>query len=165
MDRHKMEQLEDKVGELLRFGSSSCVRQANAIMIAEFENLLYFALDFTDPKPKPKHTIADNYPAGGLTASEPCAFCVDYEKLEEKIEQLQAKLDAEKQHSKIRTESCNESNVKVEQLLTENEKFPETFLKLAEEHYWDTFEDDIDIIISHIKSLLNLTKQSLKESD
>lgn len=88
MDRSEMEQLRDKVGELLRFGSSSCVQQAHNIMITNFETLLIFALNLTEPKPKPKHTIADNYPAGGLTATEPCMFCEDYEQLQDKNERL-----------------------------------------------------------------------------
>lgn len=86
MDRYKLEQLRDKVGELLRDGTSSCIRQANGLMVENFETVLYFALDLTNPKVKPKHTIADNYPAGGLTQSEPCMFCVDYEKLQTLLE-------------------------------------------------------------------------------
>ena len=82
MDRHTMSQLENKIGELLRFGSPSCIRQANSLMCENFENILRFALDLTEPKPKPKHTIADNFPAGGLTSTEPCMFCEDYEQLE-----------------------------------------------------------------------------------
>lgn len=91
MDRHKLEQLRDKVGELLRFGSSSCIRQAHGIMTTEFENVLYFALEKTEPKSNPQHTIADNYPAGGIP--EPCTFCENYEELENKNAELQAKLD------------------------------------------------------------------------
>jgi len=88
MDRHRLKQLRDKVGELIRFGSPSCMREAHSIMRDEFENVLSFALELTEPKPKPKHTIADNYPAGGLTATEPCMFCEDYAKLEEQNEKL-----------------------------------------------------------------------------
>ena len=90
MDRHTLEQLRDKTGELLRFGSPGCIGQANDIMLGNFQNLLFFALNLTEPKPKPKHTIADNYPAGGIP--EPCIYCVDFEKLEEKNETLQAQL-------------------------------------------------------------------------
>ena len=88
MDRHRLKQLRNKIGELLRFGSPSCIREAHSIMRDEFENVLSFALDLTEPKPTPKHTIADNYPAGGLTATEPCMFCKDYNKLEEQNEKL-----------------------------------------------------------------------------
>lgn len=88
MDRHKLQQIGNKVGELLRFGNPSCVRQANSIMVENFENILFFAIDLTEPKPKPKHTIADNYPAGGLTATEPCMFCEDFEKLQAENERL-----------------------------------------------------------------------------
>lgn len=82
MDRHELKQLDNQIGELLRHGSSSCVRQANAIMTESFERILRFALNLTEPKPKPKHTIADNYPAGGLTATEPCMYCEDYAQLQ-----------------------------------------------------------------------------------
>ncbi len=100
MDRHKLEDLRNKTGELLRFGSLSCIDQVHNIMIENFEAVLWFALDLTEPKPKPKHTIADHYPAGGLTATEPCMFCEDYEKLEEKADQLQAKLTSFKEMGK-----------------------------------------------------------------
>ena len=82
MDRHELKLLECKVGELLRFGSRSCIDQAHSLMTEKFRSVLYFALELTEPKPKAEHTIADHYPAGGLTASEPCAFCQDYEQLE-----------------------------------------------------------------------------------
>lgn len=88
MDRHTLKQLDSQVGELVRHGSPSCIRQANGIKIENFDPILRFALRLTEPKPKPKHTIADNYPAGGLTASEPCVFCVDFEKLQAEIERL-----------------------------------------------------------------------------
>lgn len=88
MNRHKLEQLRCKIGELLRFGSSSSIRQAHDIMQAEFENILYFAIEKTEPKPKPQHTIADNYPVGGIP--EPCTFCENYEELENKNADLQA---------------------------------------------------------------------------
>lgn len=89
MDRHTLEQLRSKVGELLRFGSSSCVRQAHEIMIENFQVISDFAFKLTEPKPKPAHTIADNYPAGGISATEPCAFCEDYEKQQGRIEELE----------------------------------------------------------------------------
>lgn len=88
MERHRLKQLRDKISELLRFGSPSCMRQAHSIMRDEFENVLSFALELTEPEPKPKHTIADNYPAGGLTATEPCMFCKDNEKLINSHEKL-----------------------------------------------------------------------------
>ncbi len=91
MDRHKLFEVENQVGELLRDGSPNCVRRANGIMVADFMNLLYFALNLTAPPPKPKHTIADNYPAGGLTSTEPCMFCVDFEQLQEENEKLETK--------------------------------------------------------------------------
>ena len=88
MDRHELKLLDTKIGELLRFGSPSCIRQANSIMIENFKSVLGFALNLTEPEPKPKHTIADNYPAGGLTATEPCMFCKDYEQLQAENERL-----------------------------------------------------------------------------
>ncbi len=90
MDRHKLGQLRQQVEELLRHGSPSCIRQAKSIMAENFEKVLWFALDLSEPEPKPKHTIADNYPAGGLTATEPCMHCKDYEQREEEVEALQA---------------------------------------------------------------------------
>lgn len=115
MDRHRLQQLQEKVGELHRHGSPSCMRKASSIMRDEFENVLSFALDLTKPKPKPKHTIADNYPAGGLRAAEPCMYCEDYEKLQEKIEELQAKLEKKYPDSeftkiqRLAIESCEAS--------------------------------------------------------
>jgi len=89
MDRYTLQQTIDQVDELLRHGSPSCIRQANSIMIENFEIILRFALELTKPEPKPKRTIADNYPAGGLTATEPCMFCEDFGKLEERIKELE----------------------------------------------------------------------------
>lgn len=105
MDRHTLEQIGSKVGELLRYGSSSCIRQANNIMVENFETVLYFALELTEPKPKPKHTIADNYPAGGLTATEPCMYCKDYSKLQERNE----KLETENKHFRKLLEEIKEN--------------------------------------------------------
>lgn len=90
MDRHTLQQIDDKVRELLRFGSPSCIRQANSIMLENFNTIVYFALGLSETKPTPKHTIADNYPAGGLTATEPCTFCENYEKLEDANAALEA---------------------------------------------------------------------------
>ena len=88
MDRHTLEQTRNQVHELLQHGSPSCIRQANSIMIENFNAILYFVLELTKPKPKSKHTIADNYPAGGLTATEPCMFCENYEVLQAENERL-----------------------------------------------------------------------------
>ena len=88
MDRNKLIELENKTGDLLRFGSPSCIRQAHAIMVENFENLMYFTLDLTQSKPETKHTIADNYPAGGLP--EPCQFCLG---ASEKAEGIISKID------------------------------------------------------------------------
>ncbi len=93
MDRWTLEQLDNQIGELTRHGSPSCIRQANLIMCENFNPIVRFALDLTDPPPKPKRTIADNFPAGGLTDTEPCMFCKDNEQLNEQLEGLQAKLD------------------------------------------------------------------------
>ena len=92
MDRHSLEQIINQVDELLRHGSPSCIRQANSIMLEEFNSVIHFAWRSTEPPPKPKHTIADNYPAGGLTATEPCMYCVDFEKLQAENETLHKKL-------------------------------------------------------------------------
>jgi len=86
VDRHKLIQIKDQVDELLRHGSFSCVHQAKNIMAENFEAIVNFAIDLTEPKPKSKHTIADNYPAGGLTASEPCMFCENYEQLQTELD-------------------------------------------------------------------------------
>ena len=86
MDRHKLEQLRNKIIDLTLSGCASCIRQKKQIMIENFESVLSFALELTEPKPKPQHTIADNYPAGGLTATEPCIFCEDYEQLQTKLD-------------------------------------------------------------------------------
>lgn len=88
MDRHRLKQLRDKLDELTRFGSPSCMREARDIMQDEFGRILSFAINLTEPQPKPKRTITDNYPADGLRATEPCMFCEDYEKLEEENERL-----------------------------------------------------------------------------
>ena len=93
MDRHTLEQIDNQVRELIHHGSPSCIRQARSIMAENFENILYFALNLTEPKPKPAHTIADNYPAGGLTSTEPCMFCEDYNDLEAKYDALKASHD------------------------------------------------------------------------
>jgi len=90
MDRHRLKQLRDRVGELHRFGSPSSMREASDIMRDEFDSVLSFALEATKPEPKPKHTIADNYPAGGLTATEPCMYCEDYGKIEQQRDDLLA---------------------------------------------------------------------------
>lgn len=92
MDRHRLKQLRDKVGELHRDGSPSCMRQASSIMRDEFDSVLSFALDLSEPEPKPKRTIADKYPAGGLTATEPCMYCEDYAELEERNEKFKTAL-------------------------------------------------------------------------
>ena len=105
MDRHKLERLRSKVGELLRFGSSSCIAQAHGIMTTEFENVLSFALKETEPKPKPQHTIADNYPAGGIP--EPCMFCENYEELENKNTELQAENKSLKDQLLTPCVTCN----------------------------------------------------------
>lgn len=86
MDRHGLIQIRDQVDELLRHGSPSCVREANSIMVKSFRNVLHFALELIEPKPKIKHTIVDNFPAGGLTATEPCMFCKDFEKLQDELD-------------------------------------------------------------------------------
>ena len=106
MDRHRLKQLRDRIGELLRFGSPSCMREAHSIMRDEFENVLSFELDLSEPKPNPKHTIADNYPAGGLTASEPCMFCEDTEKLKDSHEKLVKALDWIKGATDIDEDRC-----------------------------------------------------------
>jgi len=90
MDGHELRQIENKVGKLLHHGSPSCISQAHNIMHENFEVILRFALRLLEPEPKPAHTIADNYPAGGLTSTEPCMFCVDYNELEEKYDKLKA---------------------------------------------------------------------------
>ena len=67
--------------------------EAREIATENFWWVLQAAISATEKceKPtKPKHTIADNYPAGGLTATEPCMFCESSEKLKETNEQLQA---------------------------------------------------------------------------
>ncbi len=94
MDRHKLGQVRQQVEELLRHGSPSCIRQAHSTMVENFESVLWFALDSTEPEPKPKHTIADNYPAGGLTATEPCIFCEDHEALQSANKRLRETLGA-----------------------------------------------------------------------
>lgn len=94
MDRHTLVQTRNQIDELLRHGSPSCIRQANSIMAENFEAILNFALELTEPKPKPKHTIADNYPAGGLTATEPCMYCEDYEVLQAENKQVKELLQA-----------------------------------------------------------------------
>ena len=90
MDRHTLNQLFDKVEDLLRFGSPSCNSQANGIMLGNFLDVAKFALEATEPLPKPKHTMADNFPAGGLAATEPCAFCKDHEQLQDEHDTLKA---------------------------------------------------------------------------
>ena len=88
MDRHTLEQTRNQVDELLRHGSPSCIRQANRIMAEAFGGILNFALELTEPEPRPKHTITDNFPAGGLTATEPCMYCEDYENLQAENKRL-----------------------------------------------------------------------------
>lgn len=104
MDRHTLIQLDNQVGELLRHGSSSCIRAARSIMAENFEIILRFALNLTEPKPA--HTIADNYPAGGLTSTEPCMFCEDYHDLEDKYDTLKAS------HTKLEMKKKHEINLK-----------------------------------------------------
>ena len=82
MNRPELEQLQSRISHLEFDGTPSARREIRSIAAEHFGNLLAFALDATKPQPKPKHTIADNYPAGGLSASEPCMFCENYEELE-----------------------------------------------------------------------------------
>lgn len=124
MDRHTLGQLGAKVGELLRFGSRSCIHQAHSIMIDNFENVLSFALELSEPKPQPKHTIADNYPAGGLTATEPCMFCKRFHEIEEKYELLcqnSIKFQCDKCHEwlTVTVQEIIGSDIKLEQALKE----------------------------------------------
>lgn len=100
MDRYTLEQTLNQVDELLRHGSPSCIRQARSIMVENFDAILRFALELTEPKPKPKHTIADNYPAGGLTATEPCMYCEDYGKLQADIERMAKQIDGQNKEIK-----------------------------------------------------------------
>ncbi len=102
MDRHRLKQLRDKVGELHRFGSPSCMREASSIMRDEFDSVLSFALELSEPEPNPKRTIADKYPAGGLTAAEPCMYCENYAKLEEQNEIYKTALKVISDHEDLR---------------------------------------------------------------
>lgn len=104
MDRHKLQQTIESIEELLRHGSPSCVRQANGLMIENFRAIAYFALNLSKPKPKPKHTIADSYPAGGIP--EPCTFCKNYEQLEEDNVQLKSDLIIKDEQIKKLKGSC-----------------------------------------------------------
>ena len=81
MDRHTLEKLRNQVYGLLG-RTKGCNEQAEELMVENFSAVADFAMDNTKPKPKPKHTIADNYPAGGLTKAEPCMFCEDHEQLQ-----------------------------------------------------------------------------------
>ncbi|KKK83377.1 hypothetical protein LCGC14_2794030 [marine sediment metagenome] len=93
MDRHALEQIRNQVEELERHGSPSRISQARQIAAENFYAIVRFAFELSEPKPKPKHTIADNYPAGGLTATEPCMYCVDFEKLQAESETLRKNVE------------------------------------------------------------------------
>ena len=107
MDRHRLKQLRDKVGKLHRFGSPSCMREASSIMRDEFDSVLSFALELSEPEPKPKRTIADKYPAGGLTAAEPCMYCENYAKLEEQNEIFKKTLEKISKVEVHKVEDCD----------------------------------------------------------
>ncbi len=92
-DLDKLGQLMARLGELEYQGTPSSFREAQRVKLEGFGWLLRVAEDHVKPEPKPKRTIADNYPAGGLTASEPCTFCQDYERLKAEVERLKAELD------------------------------------------------------------------------
>lgn len=97
MDRHTLEQIRNQVDELLRHGSPNCCRQAKCIMAENFGAIVRFAIELTEPKSKPKHIFADNYPAGGLTATEPCMYCEDYAKIEQQRDDLLVACKAQKE--------------------------------------------------------------------
>jgi len=117
MDRHQLGQLRNQTDKLLRHGSPSCIRFAQSVMIENFDKILNFALDLSKPKPQPKHTIADNFPAGGLTATEPCMFCEDYERLQAALRQAKEEIGRLKDFAKYVddhiTNTCNDEFVLV----------------------------------------------------
>ncbi len=93
MNRHKLEQLSHRIGQLDYEGTPSSAREARRFMAEHFKDILGFALEFTEPPPKPQRTIADNYPAGGLATCEPCMFCEDHEELQAIVDTLPVTLD------------------------------------------------------------------------
>ena len=107
MDRHELEQISNQIGELVGHGSPSCLQQARSILFENYNQIISFALQSSDPPPKPNHTIADNYPAGGLTSTEPCMFCEDYNDLEAKYDALQ------KSHTKL-VDACRAGGIELE---------------------------------------------------
>jgi hypothetical protein len=74
MKRCELEDLRNRVERNLRGGTPSSFVAARAIMCDNFKNLLYYALELTEPKPKEAHTMGDNYPAD--MPDEPCSYCL-----------------------------------------------------------------------------------------
>lgn len=66
--------------------------QADGIAIANYKDVLLTAIELSQPKEKPKHTIADHYPAGG--SPEPCSFCEKFGEIEDRLSGLRAAITA-----------------------------------------------------------------------
>lgn len=73
----------------------------------------------------------------------------------------------------INCKQCREKDKKLEQWMEDNQQAPDTqgpegsalnacsvtkasLLDMFKDHYWDTFEDDRDLIIAHITEVLNM---------
>jgi len=111
-------------------GYSNAFDQCRQYAVEHFRSAVCIALEALEQntqKEKPKHTIADNYPAGGLTAAEPCMFCEDFEKLQAENERLKTWLIKERIITRTGENKMSES-------LKEFEKW---WNKVSMEEGWD----------------------------
>lgn len=89
MDLRELQGIEHQYDRMAGLGTAA--RQRQELAGVYFRTILRQLIDLLREKEKPtkkQHTIADNYPAGGLTATEPCMFCEDHVRLEEDNERL-----------------------------------------------------------------------------
>jgi len=82
----------------LKKGTFASRMQAKELALDNFRNVLFEAIELSQPKEKPKRTIADHYPAGG--SPEPCSFCEKFGEIEEKKDKYEATLEKIQQWAK-----------------------------------------------------------------
>ena len=68
--------------------TQACRMDAKEMAELNFRQILDLAINQSGPKEKPKTTMADHYPAGGL--QEPCQYCLD---ASEKTDEIVSKID------------------------------------------------------------------------
>ena len=91
--------------------------------------------------------------------------CIECAKHIEVIKRLQAELSNLKEtYDALHLDFIGRGD-EIKRLKERNKSIAGIFYSLAKDHYWDSFENDKEVVLKHIESLLDKTEQALKESE